>query len=66
MEACHWPQAYAAFARLADAGDPRAARIAVQMHAHGPRLFAQAFEAKTERLERWRDVAANGLHASND
>ena len=41
--------------------DPRAARVAVLMHAHGPRLFAQAFEAKTARLERWRDVAASGL-----
>ena len=66
FETCHWPQAYTAFAQLADAGDPRAARVAVLMHAHGPRLFAQAFEAKTARLERWRDVAASGLLVAKD
>ena len=66
FEICHWPQAYAAFAQLADAGDPRAARVAVLMHAHGPRLFAQSFEAKTARLERWREVAASGLLAAKN
>lgn len=65
-ETCHWPQAYAAFARLADAGDARAARVALLMHAHGPRLFAQAFEVKAVRLEHWRDLGASGLRVAKD
>lgn len=49
----HWAEAFAAFARLADAGDADAARIALQMHAWGPRLYGQAFELAPERARAW-------------
>ncbi len=41
----HWPEAYAGFARLADRGNPDAARIARLMLRHGARLYGQGFEA---------------------
>lgn len=41
----HWLEAYTAFTRLADRGDPGAARIARLMHRYGPQLYGQRFEA---------------------
>ena len=52
-----WPQAYAAFAHLADDGHGEAARIALQMWRHGPRLFGQCFQAAPARRDAWRRAA---------
>lgn len=54
----HWPQAFAAFAALADQGHPGAARIALQMARHGPQLYGVAFDVDAERQARWVRVAA--------
>ncbi len=50
----HWPEAYAAFARLADQGHPEAARLALQMWAWGPRLYGRRFDASEQQLRQWR------------
>jgi len=55
-----WPQAFAQFAALADAGDPAAARVAAMMARQGPRLFGQRFEVEPQRLARW-DQAMRGF-----
>lgn len=57
-ERCHWDDAFAQFAGLADAGHPAAARIAFLMQAHGPRLFAARFGVAADRRARWLDAAA--------
>lgn len=49
----HWPQAYAALARLADRGHPEAARIALQMWAHGPKLYGTEFNATARQVSFW-------------
>jgi hypothetical protein len=49
--------AFDALARLADDGHPDAARIALLMAAHGPRLFMQRFELTAARRDRWLDAA---------
>ncbi len=51
----HWPEAYAAFARLADQGQPEAARVALQMWTWGPRLYGRRFEASERQLRQWRE-----------
>jgi hypothetical protein len=56
-ENCHWQQAFESFSRLADEGDPQAARIAAQMVRYGLALYGQKFEVTAARLERWRVVA---------
>jgi len=61
-EDCHWQQAFESFSRLADAGDPQAARIAAQMVRYGVELYGQKFEATTVQLERWRVVALVAVH----
>lgn len=38
-----WPQAFAAFMELANQGNADAARVAILMHLHGPRLYGQHF-----------------------
>ncbi len=59
LERCHWPEAYAIFAALADAGDARAARIALLMHRHGTRLFGGVrFDADEPRRARWIELGA--------
>ncbi|MBL8325691.1 MAG: hypothetical protein JNJ89_12120 [Rubrivivax sp.] len=63
-EDCHWPQAFEGFARLADAGDAEAARIAALMARHGPALYGRAFEVQPPRLARWRDAAVVALLAA--
>jgi hypothetical protein len=49
----HWPQAYAALAQLADRGHPEAARIALQMWSHGPKLYGTAFTATSRQVAFW-------------
>jgi hypothetical protein len=49
----HYAEAYAAFAQLADAGHPGAARIALQMRRFGPTLYGADFAASAEQVERW-------------
>ena len=53
----HFDDAFGALARLADDGHADAARIALLMAAHGPRLFKQRFELTTARRDRWLDSA---------
>jgi hypothetical protein len=52
-QAQQWPQAYAALAALADAGNASAARVAAMMARQGPLLFGQRFDVSPERLARW-------------
>ena len=54
----HWPQAYAAFAALADRGHGDAARIALQMARHGPALYGSSFSASDGQRKRWAALAA--------
>jgi len=54
----HFVAAFEALARLADAGHPEAARIALLMRAHGPRLFGQRFEVDPARRTAWLEAAA--------
>jgi hypothetical protein len=58
FESMHFAQAFEALAPLADAGHADAARIALLMRAHGPRLFGQRFEVDAQRRERWLDAAS--------
>lgn len=51
--------AFDALAGLADAGHRDAARIALLMLAHGPRLYGQRFEADPARRVRWVDAATS-------
>jgi len=51
-------QAFDALARLADGGHADAARIALLMVSHGPRLYGRRFEIDRVRRERWLDAAA--------
>jgi hypothetical protein len=56
-----YADAYGRFVRLADEGDIDAARVALVMHALGPRLFGSAWDATAEQLmewTRWSDAAA--------
>jgi hypothetical protein len=58
---CHWLPAFESFVRLADAGDPVAARIATWMVRLGPTLYGRHFAASNARVTRWRDSAARSL-----
>ncbi len=49
----HWPQAWQALSALADRGHPEAARIALQMWAHGPRLYGTTFAPTPVQLSLW-------------
>lgn len=53
-EDCHWSEAFAVYARLADAGNTQAARIAYEMSQYGSALFGRSFTASPGQLERWR------------
>lgn len=57
-EVNHWPQAYAAFAALADQGHAEAARVALLMRRHGPALYGQRFAADDRQVELWSRQAA--------
>lgn len=59
-------QAFDAFARLADTGHGDAARIALLMVSHGPRLYGRRFEVDAARRERWLDAAAPRATRSAD
>lgn len=49
----HYVEAFDALARLADAGHAEAARMAMLMHDHGPRLFGHRFDLDAARRARW-------------
>jgi hypothetical protein len=49
--------AFDGLARLADDGHGDAARIALLMVAHGPRLFSQRFEITLVQRGKWLDAA---------
>lgn len=59
-------QAFDALARLADGGHADAARIALLMVSHGPRLYGRRFEVDGVRRERWLDAAAPRATRSAD
>jgi hypothetical protein len=48
-----YADAYGRFVRLADEGDIDAARVALVMHALGPKLFGSAWDATAEQLVEW-------------
>jgi hypothetical protein len=48
-----WPEAFSALVRLADRGHPEAARMALQMWRHGPKLYQTSFSASATQVERW-------------
>jgi hypothetical protein len=50
--------AFDGLARLADGGHADAARIALLMVAHGPRLFMQRFDVTTAQRQQWLDLAS--------
>ena len=57
-----YADAYGRFARLADEGDIDAARMALVMHALGPRAFGSTWDATVEQLAewtQWSEAAAN-------
>ena len=56
--------AYRALWKLADQGHPEAARIALLMAAHGPRLYGQRFPIGAVQRERW--LAAALPHAADN
>ena len=66
LERCQWPQAFSQLSALADEGHAEAARIALLMRAHGPRLFGHTFVADVARRERWLDAAAPMRTASSE
>jgi hypothetical protein len=49
----HFAAAYQAFWLLADQGHAEAARIALLMAAHGPRLYGQRFAIGEVQRDRW-------------
>jgi hypothetical protein len=54
----HFRDAFDGLAQLADGGHGDAARIALLMVAHGPRLFSQRFDIATARRQQWLDLAS--------
>ncbi len=55
----HFRDAFDGLARLADGGHADAARIALLMVVHGPRLFSQRFEIAPARRQQWLDLASS-------
>jgi hypothetical protein len=49
----HYVEAFGALSRLADEGHVDAARMALLMHQHGPRLFGHRFDIYPARRARW-------------
>jgi hypothetical protein len=60
----HFAAAFDALSRLADAGHAEAARVALLMHANGPRLYGQRFDAAPQRRTAWLDAASTGASPS--
>ncbi len=58
FKAQHHAEAFGRFAALADAGDARAASIALAMVTHGPALFGSDWSATPGQLRRWSALAA--------
>jgi hypothetical protein len=58
--------AYGRFVALANEGDREAAGIALVMHRHGPLLFGSAWDATTEELEYWSELARSADRAEID
>jgi hypothetical protein len=54
----HFVAAFDVLARLADAGHPEAARVALLMRAHGPHLYGQRFDVEPARRTAWLGAAA--------
>lgn len=50
-ERSHWLQAFDAFRRLAGQGHAGAARMVVQMHRYGPRLYGQHFALSVDERD---------------
>ncbi len=50
--------AYGRFVRLANQGDPDAARIALFMHRYGPVLFGNYWDAQVEEIEMWTELSS--------
>ena len=48
----HWPQAFQAFQQLAEQGHVDAARLVMQMHRHGNRLYGQGFALGPLQVQR--------------
>lgn len=63
---CHWKAAWEQLAHLADAAHPVAARLALDMHRFGPRLFGGAFHADTRRLVAWARCVDHGTAHAGD
>ena len=59
-EAGRYADAYELFARLADCGHREAARIALQMHKFGSRLYGVDFTARPRQLARWQAALSVG------
>jgi hypothetical protein len=57
MQACRWPEAFEAFASLADEGHPLAARQALLFAQRGTRLFGGHYAATAEQRRAWARVA---------
>ena len=53
----NWAAAFHELKRMADAGHPQAARIALMMNAHGPRLFGGSFLITPVQRRCWRTSA---------
>lgn len=53
-ESGQYAQAFTAFSHAADCGEAEAARLALQMRQHGPRLFQQNFFASPAQVMHWR------------
>lgn len=56
-DAQRFAAAFEALSPLADAGHREAARIALLMTAHGPRLYGRRFEVDGARRARWLEAA---------
>lgn len=54
----HYEQAYAMFARLADAGHRESARIALQMYRYGPTVFSLQLSATPAQARAWQRTIA--------
>ncbi len=54
----HWLGAYTQLAHLADLGHADAARVASQMVACGPTLYAMQFSTTPQQAERWTELRA--------
>jgi len=48
----HWPQAFEAFRQLAEQGHVDAARLVLQMHWQGARLYGQRFALNRLQMQR--------------